>query len=372
MYVLAVYDNVKAKTIYRGYYDRADDVLAALVDYLSSRYKICVYMKDGDVQLSCYHPFLGLPDYEADLSSTGKYRYKILSNFDPIALVDEPLAIKVPCGKCLGCRLDYSRQWADRMMLELQHTGKAIFVTLTYNNENIPTVVDDFDLPVAYTLDKDDWQRFMKRLRARSKFVGRELRFYACGEYGSHTRRPHMHAIIFGLSLEDFPDRKVKGYNELRQTYYVSKEFEGIWQKGFTLITDVSWQTCAYVSRYVMKKAFADDIGYAQLPEFSLMSRRPGIGAYYLADHPDVFEKDSIYLSSSAGSVKVRVPKYFLNKLKERDPDSYDSIMREKKEFMHDRDFLKMQQTDLSYVEQLELEEERLLDKVDILSKIRL
>lgn len=319
--------------------------------------------------MSCYHPYLGRPDYRGDIT-----RYKITGWYDPS--IADPKDIRIPCGKCIGCRLDYSRQWADRMMLELDHSKKAIFATFTYNQKNVPTVVDDIDMPVGYTLWKPDFQDFMKRLRSRKKFEDREIRFYASGEYGSNTRRPHYHAIIFGIDLDDFEDCKPKGMNELHQQYYISKEFEDIWEKGFTLISEVSWQTCAYVSRYVMKKAFADDIEYWQVPEFSLMSRRPGLGAYYFEEHKDCLDYSSIYLRSKDGSVKVGVPKYFLNKLKESDNLAdvikYYWLQDQRKEFASDKMLLELSRTDLSYVEELEVQENELIDKVGFLNKIRM
>lgn len=319
--------------------------------------------------MSCYHPFLGTPDFKSGVNSEGKYRYIIAGWYDPS--IADPRDIKIPCGKCIGCRLDYSRQWADRMMLELDHSKKAIFATLTYNNENVPVIVDDYDCPLGLSLWKPDLQDFMKRLRSRAKFENLEIRFYGAGEYGSNTRRPHYHIIIFGIGLDDFGDLVRRGQNELGQPYFTSEEFSDIWSKGFTLITEVSWNTFAYVSRYVMKKAYADDVEYWQQPEFSLMSRRPGIGAYYFESHPDCVDYSSIYLRSKDGSVKVGVPKYFLNKLKQFDPEKYDSIMQARKEFGSDALMLELSNTDLSFLEYIEVKENQCLDSVDILRKIR-
>ena len=85
--------------------------------------------------MSCYNPWLGVPDYEY-LTEEGKRSYKITSRYDPQLKQMYPGSIAIPCGHCIGCRLDYSRSWADRMMLELDHTKKAVFVTLTYDNED--------------------------------------------------------------------------------------------------------------------------------------------------------------------------------------------------------------------------------------------
>lgn len=320
--------------------------------------------------MSCYHPLLGVPDYESGFSENGKRIYKInpYSHYDPQF---KPFgAISIPCGHCIGCRLDYSRSWADRMMLELDHTKKAIFVTLTYDNEHVPlTEEDENGLFGWFSLWKPDLQKFFKRLRKR--FPDKEIRYYAAGEYGSNTFRPHYHAIIFGLSLEDFPDCKPRGRNELGQVHYESEEFLRIWNQGFCLLASVSWQTCAYVARYVQKKVnsantwLTDSLGAE--PEFSLMSRRPGIGAYYMTDHPDMFENTNLYVSGHPDPISI--PKYFLKKLDLIDPETCAKIKEQRADFMRDKELLKLQNTELSYIEQLEVEENKKLLRTQALKR---
>lgn len=154
--------------------------------------------------------------------------------------------------------MDYARQWRDRMLFELHDSPSAVFVTLTYNPESLPTnTFFDFDLQteiVEPTLSVRDVQLFFKRLR--KKFTGRRIRYYLCGEYGPKTFRPHYHAIIYGLSMVDFPDAVIQGYNELGQAHFSSLSFDNIWSKGFCRFSPVSSQTCAYVSRYVTKKHY--------------------------------------------------------------------------------------------------------------------
>lgn len=210
----------------------------------------------------------------------------------------------VPCGHCMGCRLDHARVWADRMILELRDNDyKAIFVTLTYNNQSLPHAwhigynnfpddptediylhEDEGWLAAAAgapaTLSVRDTQLFLKRLR--KEFKDRRLRYFLAGEYGPKTKRPHYHAIIFGLTLADFKDLRILDFNDLGQPRYKSKRFEEIWGNGFCVIAPVNWNTCAYVSRYTMKKVFKSEdphaYSYDQIPPFCTMSRRPGIG----------------------------------------------------------------------------------------------
>lgn len=222
---------------------------------------------------------------------------------------DDPVNFKalVPCGHCMGCRLDRARVWADRMLLELRDNNyKALFVTMTYSDEFIPHaahvgynyfdgfyddvepfVIDDDEAWIAdcavgapVTLSVRDTQLFMKRLRRT--FKNRRLRFFLAGEYGPRTGRPHYHAIIYGISLADFKDARIKDFNKLGQPRYISKSFENIWGNGYCVLAPVNWNTCSYVSRYTMKKRYKSDDPNAYsigvIPPFCTMSRRPGIG----------------------------------------------------------------------------------------------
>lgn len=310
--------------------------------------------------MSCYHPLVGV--WKGEHYESGAKKFEIHGNLDPFqAMLMWPGSVSIPCGKCIGCKLDYSRQWADRMMLELETADKAIFLTLTYNNENVPFAYDEFGNFTGLTLCKRDLQLFMKRLR---KHFGSGIRFFACGEYGTKTLRPHYHAIIYGIGVDDFPSKRNLGTNELHQKYYTSKLLEDIWSNGFVLFSDVSWKTCAYVARYVTKKVGKElsDINGA-CPEFSQMSRRPGIGSEYLRLHPDCFDNSVIPLSSSTEGYRISIPKYYLRKLKLTDSERYAKIMDDRKWFAIDKALLELSNTDLSYLDYLEVKENEKLNE---------
>lgn len=139
--------------------------------------------------------------------------------------------ITIPCGQCIGCRLERSRQWAMRCVHESKLYTYNSFITLTYNNES---------LPANGSLDKTHYQKFMKRFR--KQHPKKTIRFYMCGEYGDQTLRPHYHAIIFN---HHFDDRKhhntIKG-NKL----YKSDILQETWGKGHCLIGDVTFESAAY------------------------------------------------------------------------------------------------------------------------------
>lgn len=323
--------------------------------------------------MSCYHPLIGLP---SGLTDAGKTRYVIkgqeyLKNhsYEEVKLQD---GILLPCGKCIGCRLDYSRTWADRMMLELETEKKAVFLTLTYDNDHCPwSQFDENGIPMYGTLNKRDCQLFMKRLRKRYQDV--KIRFYLAGEYGSKTLRPHYHAIVYGFGLYDFKDLRCIGRNELGQAYYVSEDLAKIWNNGFVLVANVSWKTCAYVARYITKKLTGQKaVEYAErnvIPEFSLMSRKPGIGSRYLEENPDCLDFENINLSTPEGGLKIRIPKYYIRKLELQDKERADIIRNQRKKCAEDSLLLQLQNTDLSYVEYLEAKEINKMAKIKKLNR---
>ena len=208
--------------------------------------------------MSCNYPMFFA--FDGERTSDGKPHWKYKGKWtDDVewTYLHDPVAArfmrKIPCGQCMACRLEKSRQWADRMILELGYHEESYFITLTYDPDHVPVSFGCDEDGVAYldspvfTLVKKDFQDFMKRLR----YYHGQVRFYACGEYGSNTLRPHYHAIIFGLHLDDLVPF---GRNELGQQYFVSESLSSIWGNGFVSVAEVNWETCAYVARYVTKK----------------------------------------------------------------------------------------------------------------------
>lgn len=331
--------------------------------------------------MSCYHPNLlqplGIP--RKDNPDAQAFVFIPNSRADNDMLVNSEAYgfYKIPCGKCLGCRLDYSRMWADRMMLELETAKKGVFVTLTYNEDSVP------EKDGILSLDVRDAQLFMKNVRRQ--YDGRNgrryarVRFFLAGEYGpTGTHRPHLHCILFGLGLEDFPCRIYQGVNELGHKYYRCPELEYCWgrfegkgrgrrrvaDKGFVTVSDVSWNTFAYVARYVVKKALPNDQGgspadFGAVEEFCLMSRRPGIGADFLKQHPACLDYQKINVPSKDGVRSITIPKYYLNICSLQDPEKCDIIKEQRKCAAIDSNMSKLSRTTLSYMDQLEVEEER-------------
>lgn len=244
--------------------------------------------------MPCYHPLTAWRAPPWMRSKKGDIKPIIFDNpFNPA--FEE---LQLPCGQCIGCRLERSRQWAVRCVHEASLYEYNSFITLTY---------DDDHLPSDMSLHKDHVQKFMKRLRRKLEPL--RVRFLLCGEYGSENLRPHYHVLLFGY---DFPDKKIWS-KSVGGFIYRSDELESLWTYGFSSIGDVTFESAAYVARYVLKKVtgdFADSHYNGRLPEFITMSRRPGIACdWFNKFHSEVYSKDELTLQD--GLVKCRPPKYY-------------------------------------------------------------
>lgn len=331
--------------------------------------------------MSCYHPLKAI---ESGKTVNGKRNLKILSagfldewrvrNGKPFP---EEHLITLPCGQCLGCRLDYSRQWANRCMLELEYHDSAYFMTLTYDNDHVPVSYypdpNTGEALEALTLCKRDCQLFMKRLRR--SFSADNIRFFMSGEYGSTTFRPHYHAIVFGLHLNDLNPykRSPQGYQ-----YYTSEALQKVWSIdgvpiGFAVVGEVTWDTCAYTARYVMKKLTGDlseVYSYYNIqPEFTLMSRRPGIARQYYDDHPDIYEHQFINLSTEKGGLKFAPPRYYDKLFDLESPQEMERIKEQRKKFAVEATQAKLAKTSLSAEELLAVQEHYRADAIKSLRR---
>ncbi|WNK12948.1 MAG: replication initiator protein [Microvirus sp.] len=249
--------------------------------------------------MPCFSPLVGY--YSREVGKSGKRGI----TFDRNASFSG-VKIKLPCSRCIGCRLEHSRQWAMRLMHENRLHAFSSFVTLTYRNE---------DLPPGGTLVKSHFQLFMKRLR-KAREPDR-IRFYACGEYGDLNARPHYHAILFNCR---FPDQRFYKNNGRGEPLFDSIELSKIWPYGDNMIGAVSFDSCAYVARYVMKKRrgadaeeyydVQDEYGeiFRRIPEFPLMSRRSGLGRGWFDKYgSETYAHDNCVFNGRL----VRPPRYY-------------------------------------------------------------
>lgn len=248
------------------------------------------------------------PHYTLDLGlkENGKRNLKFIG-FNPdlsslkqlSARYGKDTVIPLPCGNCLPCRINKSKEWAVRCVLESLGYDDNLFITLTY---------DDAHIPSDSLLHRDDVQKFIKRLR--NKYP---VRYFGCGEYGTKNKRPHYHLILFGLKL---PDLKPIG-NGL----YESKIITDLWPYGFNYIGFVSYSSCNYVAGYATKKVFNN-----VSDEFLMASTDPGIGYYWIKEYlPKVLEYDSVF--GPFGSSKLaKLPRYFEKIAEKLDGEKYVEV----------------------------------------------
>ena len=261
--------------------------------------------------MSCFRPLTGW--YSKHVNPSGKRSIV----FNQKEALDSYHSLSIPCGQCIGCRLEKSRQWAIRCSLEAQLYQNSYFLTLTYDDEH---------LPKTGSLVPEDLQKFLKKLRRFIEYHGsdKKIRFFACGEYGDNFCRPHYHAIIYNL---DIPDLKRFSTSFSGDTYYTSNTINSVWKNGYVIIGQVTFESCAYVARYVTKKITgeqADEHYNGRVPEFVRMSRRPGIGAAWLDKYQtDVYPHDYIVIRDG---IKVKPPKYFDKLFEAIAPDEMSMI----------------------------------------------
>ena len=306
------------------------------------------------------------------------YRFELENNswfYDEI--------VSVPCGKCVGCSMDYSKQWATRCYLESLQYNDNYFVTLTYDDNHLPKG------PLNNgTLNPDDLKKFIKDVRNywmnNFKHIG--VRYFAAGEYGSTGYRPHYHILFFNLPLQDLVDEvpycdPVTGVTRLSkkvvngEVYQWSEILSSIWNKGQVVVGKVSYRSCAYTARYVVKKARGSDKEFminklGILPEFVRMSTRPGLGSNYcLSNLAHMFEFDSISVPTGDKVINNSLPRYFMNLIKNLDSDNFDLLHEEHRKALAESLDRIYHSYNLKYFDYLELKEKQHIEKIKLLKR---
>lgn len=228
----------------------------------------------------------------------------------------------------MSCRVDQTKQWAVRCVHEASLHERSCFVTLTYNDDNLP----DYG-----ALRKDHLQKWLRSLRKR----GLKFRYFACGEYGEKLQRPHYHVLLFGLWPSDAEEWAMRG----GYMYYRSEIFESAWTKGYVEFSDVSRGNCEYVAGYIRKKlhgkkdetywdhyerSLPDGTLFYLPEEFALQSTKPAIGKGWLEKYwQEVYQTDSIVLDGR----EWPVPEYYDKWLKDNHPDVWDDVRLRRMEY---------------------------------------
>lgn len=249
--------------------------------------------------MPCYFPLQGYRSRSLNENGKRSVVFNIKDGY-------QDMPVTLPCSQCVGCRLERSRQWAVRCMHEASLYEHNCFITLTYSDEFLPR---DGSLSVRH------FQLFMKRLRKR---FGDGIRFFHCGEYGEKFRRPHYHALLFNFDFHD----KTFWKEDNGHRIYRSVSLEELWPFGHSCIGSATFESAAYVARYIMKKVTGENafLHYADVdyetgevinelkPEYTTMSRRPGIGkSWFDKFKSDVFPRDEVIVRGK----KTRPPKFY-------------------------------------------------------------
>lgn len=369
--------------------------------------------------MSCYHPLFriaadDIPFNEPSALFLRRRLYNGGTVLDKITYDSLPLSlsekfVRIPCGKCIGCRLDYSRQWADRIMLEsmLYPEDTSFFLTLTYDEDHVPrpllrypnflsdSEIETFEPVYFPTLVKKDLQKFFKLVRTNYKRrygVELNLRYFACGEFGDKTHRPHYHVCVMNLPLRDL--RVSQTFCQKRDgrkigVLYESDFLNSCWidgrggkQRGGIAIGRLTWSSAAYVARYIMKKqkgksakqrvsddpvcgySFFETESYSQVSnsvfqdEFVCMSRKPGLAYQYFQDHfGDIVISDSVPILTKSGVQMHKMPRYFDSKLKERFPELLDDLKAERRAVAISGRLMELERISLSEDEFLQQQE---------------
>lgn len=238
--------------------------------------------------------------------------------------------IQIPCGKCIGCRIDYSRSWADRMTYHvIGREDQSYFITLTYDEKHIENLPysDNYGL---YSLQYDDMTAFIKRLRNR--FKDAEIDYYYSGEYGDQEFRPHFHLICYNIEI---PDLEFWKLNNNGDPLYTSEIIHGLWKNGLCAVARYDWLNAAYTASYVEKKrdgrAMCEYTAVGIEPEKCRCSRRPGIAHdYYMEHYADIWKNEGLAVGREVNSRgHLGIPRYF-RKLAENGA-GFDEYMEYKK-----------------------------------------
>lgn len=227
--------------------------------------------------------------------------------------------IQIPCGGCIGCRIEKVDAWGFRCMAEASVHRNNHFITLTYDDDN---------LPADECLNHRDWQLFAKRLRERAG----PFRFFMCGEYGDNTQRPHFHALLFGLDLPDLVKcNSVYSACDIFQ----SELLQQVWGKGFCTVGSVTPESARYVAGYVQKRVSVEleaerftwitrygEVVVRKQP-YGKMSLKPGIGAEWVAKNlKDMVNHGCVH----EHQYKKKIPSYFGQLIEKINPEAAESL----------------------------------------------
>lgn len=359
-------------------------------------------------EMPCYNPLVRVEDLTKWVKAKDGHKYhpaKVYSTRDiekdRYFFTGYTKSEIIPCGNCIGCRLDYSRRWANRGYLEAQTSHDTWFVTLTHDDEHhfipeeiilsdtgkiiIPNENEKIDGITFTEIEEIEWKgclipqemvTFMKSLRQimKREYKVDGIRFILCGEYGTINKREHYHLILYNCPLppETFYNPRIDWKHEV---YYQNTIIERAWsreesingkkkliQKGIINICEANWNTIAYVARYITKKVNGkeSELHYAvqgEVKEFFRTSRNKGIGYdYYIQNKEKIYKNDKIMIVNHSGTHYTTPPKYYDDMYEKENPTHMKLIKEQRKKRQLYNLRAKAMTTSLTAWEQLQVE----------------
>lgn len=290
---------------------------------------------------------------------------------------------KIPCKKCWACQLNYSAEWATRIMLEAKAHECNYWLTLTYDDEHLPIAEEIKYRKETYTNDgtwtsgtlyDKDVKTFINSLRQKYHRKGHDgIKYFYCGEYGSTTERPHYHIILLNcpLDITQFHDCHV---DSNYKAHWKSNEIENYWNKGIIDLCELEWSNAAYTARYCTKKLNTHSKEWycerGKIPEYVQMSK--GIAFNYLKDHlNEIYDTDEIIMRTVKGNVgSAKPPKAFDRKLEQWDPEMLEMIKESRKKAGERAEKLRLTLSDYTDYQQLNIDAEKVQKKMQMLPRV--
>lgn len=226
----------------------------------------------------------------------------------------------IPCGTCEMCRENHANEWATKSWMEMQYHEQSCFLTLTYDNEHLPHINNNKNKKATLEEYKEVWPKFIRAIRDHYRDKGIDnIKFLMCGEYGPRTKRPHYHAIIFGLWPDDAkPDKHL---SKSKHPMWTSEYLTKTWGKGIVKVGLATVESAAYVAQYTAKKLSKKETeGKGRVEEYIRASNRPGLGTPFFIENKEKILANSAILYNG---FTHPIPRTFLRKWERENPLEY-------------------------------------------------
>lgn len=292
--------------------------------------------------------------------------YQTMKNLNDLKMSARYKSVKlIPCGKCIGCRLDYARDKAIQLSLEklnpIYEKNEVWFLTLTYSDENLKTHttvnIETGEIFEGISIEEKDMQNFWKRVR--KKYPDKKIQYLNCMEYGNQTYRPHAHAIAFGMPLDETKFKRV-GNNTQGDAIWQSDELDALWGLGGCTIGEVTFKSISYVARYTLKKTKKqlDDWFYeSQGKKKEWISMSQSIGRWYYEKYKhEIYKTDTVPIKDNNGNV-CRPPKSFDHLYAKEYPNEWKKVQERREKQANVAKWQQEQQTDISGYEYLKIKD---------------